>query len=67
MKEKLEYLCTYGMKFFRQEEAYTSQASFFDGDAVLNIMLIIPKNINVGINTSSVACIKKRLANECRC
>ena len=35
IKEKLEYLCKfYGIKFFKQEESYTSQASFFDGDEI---------------------------------
>ena len=35
IKEKLEYLCKfYGIKFFKQEESYTSKASFFDGDEI---------------------------------
>lgn len=35
IKEKLEYLCKlYGIKFFKQEESYTSKASFFDGDII---------------------------------
>lgn len=35
IKEKLEYLCKlYGIKFFKQEESYTSKASFFDGDKI---------------------------------
>ncbi|MFC5557603.1 RNA-guided endonuclease TnpB family protein, partial [Ureibacillus thermophilus] len=35
IKEKLEYLCEfYGIEFFKQEESYTSQASFFDGDEI---------------------------------
>jgi transposase len=35
IKEKLEYLCKfYGIEFLKQEESYTSQASFFDGDEI---------------------------------
>ncbi|WP_071396564.1 RNA-guided endonuclease InsQ/TnpB family protein [Bacillus tuaregi] len=35
IKEKLEYLCKlYGIKFFKQEESYTSKASFFDNDEI---------------------------------
>lgn len=35
IKEKLEYLCKlYCIKFFKQEESYTSKASFFDGDTL---------------------------------
>jgi len=35
IKEKLEYLCKlYGIKFTKQEESYTSKASFFDGDII---------------------------------
>ncbi len=35
IKEKLEYLCElYGIKFTKQEESYTSKASFFDGDKI---------------------------------
>jgi len=35
IKEKLEYLCKlYGVNFVKQEESYTSKASFFDGDAI---------------------------------
>ncbi|MGG2946234.1 transposase, partial [Geobacillus stearothermophilus] len=35
IKEKLEYLCEfYGIEFLKQEESYTSQASFFDGDEI---------------------------------
>jgi IS605 OrfB family transposase len=35
IKEKLEYLCKlYGIKFTKQEESYTSKASFFDGDKI---------------------------------
>jgi len=31
IKEKLEYLCKlYGIRFVKQEESYTSKASFFD-------------------------------------
>ena len=33
IKEKLEYLCKlYGIRFVKQEESYTSKASFFDRD-----------------------------------
>lgn len=33
IKEKLEYMCIlYGIKFKKQEESYTSKASFFDND-----------------------------------
>lgn len=32
---KIEYLCKlYGITFVKQEESYTSKASFFDGDAI---------------------------------
>ena len=35
LKDKLEYLCKlYGIRFVKQEESYTSQASFFDGDEI---------------------------------
>ena len=35
LKEKLEYLCKlYGIRFVKQEESYTSKASFFDGDDI---------------------------------
>ena len=35
LKDKLEYLCKlYGIKFVKQEESYTSKASFFDGDRI---------------------------------
>ena len=33
LREKLEYLCMfYGIGFIKQEESYTSKASFFDQD-----------------------------------
>lgn len=35
IKEKLEYLCElYGINFVKQEESYTSKASFFDNDII---------------------------------
>ena len=35
IKEKLEYLCKlYGIKFAKQEESYTSKASFLDNDKI---------------------------------
>ena len=35
IKEKLEYLCKlYGINFIKQEESYTSKASFFDEDEI---------------------------------
>jgi putative transposase len=35
IKEKLEYLCElYGVKFTKQEESYTSKASFLDNDDI---------------------------------
>ncbi len=35
LREKLEYLCQlYGIKFLKQEESYTSKASFFDEDII---------------------------------
>ncbi|MCL2322592.1 MAG: transposase [Oscillospiraceae bacterium] len=35
IKEKLEYMCKlYGIKFVRQEESYTSKASFWDKDTL---------------------------------
>ncbi len=35
LREKLEYLCKmYGIEFVKQEESYTSKASFFDKDIV---------------------------------
>lgn len=35
LREKLEYLCNlYGIDFVKQEESYTSKASFFDGDKI---------------------------------
>jgi IS605 OrfB family transposase len=35
IKLKLEYLCKlYGINFVKQEESYTSKASFFDGDEI---------------------------------
>lgn len=35
IKEKLEYLCKlYGINFAKQEESYTSKASFFDNDNI---------------------------------
>ena len=35
LRDKLEYLCNmYGIRFIKQEESYTSKASFFDNDAI---------------------------------
>ena len=35
IKEKLEYFCRlYGINFVKQEESYTSRASFFDNDTI---------------------------------
>lgn len=35
LRNYLEYSCAlYGIKFIKQEESYTSQASFFDGDEI---------------------------------
>lgn len=35
LREKLTYLCNlYGINFVKQEESYTSKASFFDGDKI---------------------------------
>jgi len=35
LKEKLKYLCQlYGIRFIKQEESYTSRASFFDNDHI---------------------------------
>ena len=35
LREKLEYLCKlYGINFIKQEESYTSKASFFDKDEI---------------------------------
>lgn len=35
LREKLEYLCRlYGINFIKQEESYTSKASFFDKDEI---------------------------------
>jgi len=35
IKSKLEYLCSYyGINFVKQEESYTSKASFFDNDEI---------------------------------
>ena len=35
LRDKLEYLCKlYGISFYKQEESYTSQASFFDNDDI---------------------------------
>lgn len=35
LREKLEYLCQfYGITFIKQEESYTSKASFFDNDEI---------------------------------
>lgn len=35
LRNKLEYLCKlYGINFYKQEESYTSKASFFDGDEI---------------------------------
>ena len=35
LRDKLEYLCKlYGINFYKQEESYTSKASFFDGDEI---------------------------------
>ena len=35
IKEKLEYLCELNnIKFYKQEESYTSKASFFDNDEI---------------------------------
>ena len=35
LRDKLEYLCKlYGINFYKQEESYTSKASFFDGDKI---------------------------------
>ncbi|CAB1249075.1 transposase [Clostridium sp. WLY-B-L2] len=35
LRDKLEYLCQlYGIKYLKQEESYTSKASFFDRDIV---------------------------------
>lgn len=35
LHEKLKYLCNfYGIKYFEQEESYTSKASFWDKDKI---------------------------------
>ena len=35
LRDKLEYLCTlYGINYIKQEESYTSKASFFDKDDI---------------------------------
>lgn len=35
LKNRIEYLCNqYGINFIRQEESYTSKASFFDNDTI---------------------------------
>lgn len=35
LREKIEYLCKlYGINFVKQEESYTSKASFFDKDKI---------------------------------
>ena len=35
LRDKLEYLCNmYGIRFIKQEESYTSKASFFDNDVI---------------------------------
>ena len=35
LRDKLEYLCKlYGINFYKQEESYTSKASFFDNDDI---------------------------------
>lgn len=44
VKEKLEYLCTlYGINFVKQEESYTSKASFFDNDEIPKYNANAPK------------------------
>ncbi len=44
IKEKLEYLCKlYSIKFIKQEESYTSKASFFDNDEIPKYNVNVPK------------------------
>lgn len=44
IKEKLEYLCKlYGINFVKQEESYTSKASFFDNDEIPKYNPNVPK------------------------
>lgn len=44
IKEKLEYLCKlYGINFVKQEESYTSKASFFDNDTIPKYNANAPK------------------------
>lgn len=44
IKEKLEYLCKlYGINFVKQEESYTSKASFFDNDTIPKYNANVPK------------------------
>ena len=45
IKEKLEYLCAfYNINFVKQEESYTSKASFFDNDAIPKYNPNVPKS-----------------------
>lgn len=47
IKEKLEYLCEfYGINFTKQEESYTSKASFFDQDDIPKYNADNPKEYN---------------------
>ena len=47
IKEKLEYLCEMcGIKFTKQEESYTSKASFFDNDIIPKYNPNVPKEYN---------------------
>jgi len=47
IKSKLEYLCNlYGIKFTKQEESYTSKASFFDDDVIPKYNDDNPKEYN---------------------
>ena len=44
IKEKLKYLCEmYGINFVKQEESYTSKASFFDNDEIPKYNANAPK------------------------
>ena len=45
LRDKLEYLCTlYGINYIKQEESYTSKASFFDRDDIPVYNVYNPKD-----------------------
>ncbi len=64
LRSKLEYLCELnGIAFVKQEESYTSKASFGIKIIFLFITMIILRLISLVVIEYIVVCIKRQMAN----